>query len=1343
MNTRITHTLILVMVSAFSYAGNIIFDHIDMRSGLSNPTINSIYQDENDVIWIATRDGLNRYNQGRIDVFRPEIGDTARLFGNNIQSVCGDGAGHLYIQCLWGFVEYNQQQQTFHKIATKNIVNISYGSHNLWVCSSNAVFAYNRDKSTLDKYIEFDYKDRLTCIRESQGQLYIGTRDGLILLDQHKIATQLIPGIEVICIYEDGRKNIWIGTLANGLYKIETSGKITIYKHDAANPASISNNYIRSICEDNLGNYWIGTSLGLNRLDSRTGKFTCYTHSETDANSISNSSIWTIMKDRQGTLWIGTFYGGIDLFNPEYSFAEYYKAAEKELSFPVVGKIVEYDSNNLWIATDGGGLNHMCRTTGHVTHFVHGQAAHTLPSNIIKDILPDYKAGALWLGTHLGGLCRFDIATGEIKPYSLPKELGLGSNDIRCVESHKGLLYLGTKNSVIVFNPTTGNAWQLIEDFVSESKQIWNMMIDSEENLWFSTSFAIFRYNLQSNELKKYIYDQQQLGNIGENYQNTFFQDNQGNIWLGSAGSGMLLYVPENDTFTPYNTKNCDIIGDYIVNITQSAMGYLLVATNKGFSRIDTRNMEFHNYQIQDISPLTAINERGLCITQKGEIVIGGFNGMVIIDEADLDFEKKDFKINFSDLRVNNRQVLPQDGTDIIDKAIVYTPKVLLKHNHTSIAIEFSVSNYARLLKNAVEYKLEGFDNNWISAQNSNRISYTNLSPGQYTLRVRSTDQRAENSLSIIVKPPLYATWYAYLFYTLVAFTIIFYLLRSYASQIKLKTSLEYANKETARIEELNQSKLRFFTNISHELRTPVTLIMSQIEILIEGNNISKSAQGKLASVMKNVKKMQQLINEILDFRKQEQGFLVPKVHYIDFAAFISEVYNSFKEYAASKHIEFNLSCPDGRIDLWFDPTQMEKVFYNLLSNAFKFTPENGTIDITVEVTENTVEIAIADTGIGIPKDKQPFIFDRFYQVDYNKHHRGTGIGLALVKGIIDGHNGRISVESEANRGSTFRVSLLLGSGHFDNIDYTTGIETYQLNYDVEGLFDSVSASNVPTDNSATSVSFEMDSPADAVIASTTADRPRILIVEDNPELLNILNGLFSPIYTVFLAHDGEEGLEEAGKQQPDIILSDVMMPRMSGVELCRRIKTNLETAHIPVVLLTARSAIEHTIEGFKTGADDYIIKPFNNKLLITRCNNLINNRKAIQAMFSKNVDIKTDMLAINVLDQELLDKAIKVVEENLTNPQFDVNAFAETLNLGRTSLFSKLKGITGQTPNEFIMSIRLKKGVHLLKNNPELNVSDIAFQIGFSEATYFVKCFKGMYGKTPLQFRKEIKKEK
>jgi signal transduction histidine kinase/DNA-binding response OmpR family regulator len=609
-------------------------------------------------------------------------------------------------------------------------------------------------------------------------------------------------------------------------------------------------------------------------------------------------------------------------------------------------------------------------------------------------------------------------------------------------------------------------------------------------------------------------------------------------------------------------------------------------------------------------------------------------------------------------------------------------------------------------------------------------ITYTNLNPGKYILKIRAKqkgDVFAETTLNIRIQSPFYATWYAYLFYVLLIAFIVYFIVKFYTSSIKLKVSLDYEKKEKEQIEWLNQSKLRFFTNISHEFRTPLTLIISHIESLLQSTSLQNSLYKRMLSVHKNAHRMGKLINELLDFGKQEQGFLQIKASHQDLVGFINEIVLTFKEYADHRHISLLFTHEEPGIDVWLDTNQMEKVFFNLLSNAFKFTPDGGEISVSIAMENRWVSIIVSDNGSGIEEKDLDKIFDRFYQAENgystNKHTVGTGIGLALAKGIVELHHGQIHIENKKEGGSKFIVSLMLGDEHFSE-EQKSPINQFSTN---SGIVNSV-------------LDEEFVKQIIKSQQSITDQKYSILLVEDNPEILDLLVQIFNPIYQVITAVNGKDALEKARNNNFDIIVSDVMMPEMSGIEMCSKIKSNLETCHIPVVLLTARTALEYTIEGLRTGADEYLTKPFDTRLLIARCNNLVNNRKQLQAKFSKQVDSNVNIITTNSIDQKFMTRAVELVENNLIDSNFDVNEFASEMMMGRTTFFQKLKGITGLTPNEFITNIRLKKSLKLLIEKPELSITDVGYELGFSSPSYFTKCFREVFGVTPAKYRKDNK---
>ena len=607
----------------------------------------------------------------------------------------------------------------------------------------------------------------------------------------------------------------------------------------------------------------------------------------------------------------------------------------------------------------------------------------------------------------------------------------------------------------------------------------------------------------------------------------------------------------------------------------------------------------------------------------------------------------------------------------------------------------------------------------------------TNLNPGKYTLVIKSDGDGIEEArLLIRVLPPWYETWWAYLIYTICTVSLLWYLIQNYNSRIKLRESLKYEKKHIEDLEALNQSKLRFFTNISHEFRTPLTLIVGQVETLLQVQTFTPNIYHKILGIYKNSLQLRELITELLDFRKQEQGHMKIKVSRHNLVNFLYENYLLFLEYASSKQINFKFNKQSDDIEVWYDQKQMQKVVNNLLSNALKHTKAEDTISINVSQEDKYVIIEIKDTGTGIAAAEIDKIFDRFYQterLDSLNTGAGTGIGLALTKGIIELHHGTIRVESEPGKGSRFIITLKSGNQHFTEEQIIRDNTDTNIQQQPETI--------VPT------VEILPDSEWKEEDNKRIEDA-KMLIVEDNESIKQMLAGIFETFYQVTTASDGVEALDIIQKDMPSIILSDVVMPRMSGTELCKQIKTDFNTCHIPVVLLTARTAVEHNIEGLKIGADDYITKPFNTNLLISRCNNLVNSRRLLQEKFSKQPQAFAQMLATNPMDKEMLDRAMAIIEQHLDNTDFNVNIFAREMGMARTNLFTKLKAVTGQTPNDFILSIRLKKGAVMLRNNPELNITEISDRIGFSSSRYFSKCFKEIYHVSPLAYRKGEEKE-
>ena len=679
-----------------------------------------------------------------------------------------------------------------------------------------------------------------------------------------------------------------------------------------------------------------------------------------------------------------------------------------------------------------------------------------------------------------------------------------------------------------------------------------------------------------------------------------------------------------------------------------------------------------------------------------------------------------------------NEEICPNDQSGILTDILAKTSDIYLSYKQNNITVEFASFNYNNDRNRLFEYRLEGFDKAWTQTTGTT-ITYTNLPPGEYILRARPLAGKEnldeEVHLNIHVSAPFYATVWAYFFYLLCLLGVMIAFIRFKTRQAALKSSLEFERKEKERIEELNQVKLRFFTNISHEFRTPLTLILGQIEVLMQ-MDLGTTIYNRILRIYKNAWHMRNLISELLDFRKQEQGYLKLKVEEQNLVTFTRQIYMCFYEYAQKKEITYRFDNVEETISVWFDSKQLQKVIFNLLSNAFKYTPNKGSIRVEVRMLASQAIVSVCDTGVGIPEEHISKIFERFYQTDNSSSFTlGTGIGLALAKGIMNMHHGKIDVESTVGKGTKFTLSLPLGNRHFSDEEMAT----------VESRESVIISEAVPM------LPFEqiMDVEEEKTKVQENIkeeDKPIILLVDDNEELLSMLEDLFLPIYKVYIAHDGREGLEMARQIQPDLIISDVMMPEMSGKELCYKIKTNVELSHISVVLLTAQTSVEYVVEGLMFGADDYVTKPFNVKVLIARCNNLIKNKKRLIAHYAgKTITESPVAEAINERDKELLAKCVNI-KENFENPAFDVTALASELCVGRSKLYMQFKQMTGLTPNEFILKIKLDEAMSLLKNHPELNISEISIRLGFSSPRYFSKSFKAFFGVAPQTVRSRKK---
>lgn len=1310
------------------------FKKIGMNDGLSNLSVMSICQDTLGRMWFGTNEGINIYDGAKIDKLKSyEIlvdGKKERKFINgSINQIVSDRLGRIFIRNNGALIEYDVWRETMRELRSDKVKTITVVNGNLWSVMQDSLMSYDTDTQSWSLIQRLKIPD-VTCMQQLDDRLYLGTMKGLYLWHHNKLLP-VLPDVEIFRLFASSKGELWIASRMEGLFRIDTEGKL---RREEISKSRVASGQIREFVEDSRHYIWFGTFNGLQVYNPFDDTYKVY-RPGIYPGQLEHESVFSLYRDKQGTIWVGTYYGGVNYFNLESDLFTYYHPHHiqdgKCLNFPIVGQIVEDDERNLWIATDGGGVNKFDRQNKLFSYF-EATGGNSILHDNIKTVAyaPDWEY--LYIGTYTGGLSRYDKRTGRFHNY-LPlyggnKGLGPDGSIYYCLYKN-GYLYVSAHNGFWQLDVKT-DQFKLIND-----KYIFQIFeIDKKGNVWLASGKNLFLWDSKTGKLNQRFYGRKGISNVKIT---KILSTKDGTIYFSTLGAGVFSYDSTTDSIRHYTSAKDGLLSDYCYNLAETPMNNILITNDRGISIYSPFNGTVRSVELRsEKGMISAVSEGGgICVASDDRIYIGGVDGMISFSERELyEVYNADANFYFSSLQVNNKLVRPHDSHHILDVALPFTHKLDLTYNQNNLALTFANSNYIALDRTtAYQYMLEGFDEDWISTDQYS-LSYTNLSPGNYVLKVRETGNKLsdaynkEIALEICIHRPWFATFWAYLCYLLIVSGILYGFWRIRRARHLLAVSLENEKIEKERIEEVNKMKLRFFTNISHEFRTPLTLIIGQIELLMQSDKFSSAVLRKLESVHRNAVHLRFLITELLDFRKQEQGFLKLKVECRDVVALAREVYASFEELAGNRRISYSFESVDEELLLWFDPVQMQKVFYNLLSNAFKYTEDGGTIKMYIRRLRQSVEIGVADTGCGIPQESLSLIFERFYQVDGGQRSgmQGSGIGLAFTKSIVEAHKGEIDVDSTVGKGSCFKIHLLMGNGHFsaEELEHAPAVLSGMDWQKPSALSDKA----------------EADEPVNDVSADEDASsRPVVLLVEDDEEVLDMLVGIFSPAYQVHQATDGQKGLEMAGELHPDLIVSDVMMPVMSGKEMCYKIKNNLELAYIPVVLLTAQASEDHTIEGYMFGADDYIVKPFNVKLLLTRCRNLLNSRKMLLKRESSAVNVAVqDAPGLSSADQALLDQVTEAIRRHFDNPDFDMSLLASELNMGRSKMFARIKEITGLTPNEYTLKIKLTEALRMLQEEPQFNISEISYSLGFTSPRYFSRCFKAFYGVSPQSYRKK-----
>lgn len=1339
------------------------FDHITTENGLSKSSITSILQDSKGFMWIGTFNGLNRYDGYEFRIYLYNQNDSKSISHNYISSLHEDYEGKLWVGTSDGLNCYNSSTDNFIRYRfnknnpnsiSDNQIEVIYEDKDkqLWIGTRNGgVNRFDRKKGTFVRFYYGNNKNSLSSnfiqsfFDDSEGNIWIGHRNGAIdifnkkngSIKQLKINDNKFSYSAIRAIVQTPDKSIWIGTQGEGLYKlIFKDGKIfdlVNYKTKQGQTNGISGNFILSLMVGSDNKLWIGTEdEGLNILDIRHEKFFHYKSDPLDYSSLNNNSVYIIYEDVVGNVWIGTYAGGINLISKGGVSFQYYRHLPGSSNSPVHNNINgfwEDTKGNIWIATGGGGLEMFDRKNN---KFIHNYK--NLAGDVILSLYED-SDNNLWIGTWANGLFKFNIKTGNAAQYTKEKN-GLASNNIfQILEGEKGELWLCTFwGGLTAFNTLTqkSNVYNTENSGLSDN-DLRAMTKDYEGNLWLGTDIGLVYFNPKRKIFKTYRHEEEKANSISKGFVSYVMQSKDSSLWIGTT-SGLNKYDVKTESFIHFNAKS-GLPNDEITCIIEDNDGYLWISTNKGVSKFDTKKNTFKNFDVTDGLQGGEFNTRSGIKTKNGEIFFGGVNGFNIFQPYNLKDNQFIPPVVINDLKIFNKPVSIGGEDSPLEKNIIESEEISLSYKQSVFSFGFVALNYVNPEKNKYAYMMEGFDDDWNYVGSNRTATYTNLDPGRYVFKVKASNNDGiwnEKGASIVVKiePPFWKTWWAYLLEAILIIAIVYFIADYYISRQRLRNSLKMEHIELEKMYELDQMKTQFFSNISHEFHSPMTLILSPLEKLISSAGDEK-IKNILMLIHRNAKRLQRMTNQLKDLNKLDTGDLRLSLSRGDIIHFIKEICHSFHDYAKDHHIDFKYEYDRDKYLAWFDTDKLDKIIYNLLSNAFKFTPDGKEISVYTRIIENKdadnrkpaklAEIIVEDKGIGIPQDKIDIIFKRFYHLeDYNGHHfEGSGVGLAFVLELLKLYKGEIEVESKEGEGTVFQIRIPIDE-HY--------LEENQL----------VSKFKNPSINQGSSLNFvrTLDTTNNEIkkIKNKSADVSVILIVEDDQEIRKYIKSSFEMNYRVHEADDGEIGYDRAVQIIPDIIITDIKMREVDGIMLCKKLKNDERTSHIPIIMLTSYSSQEYQIKGLSEGADAYLTKPFNIDVLEAHMINLLDSRKKLQDKFSKEFVLGPNKIPLTNIDEKFLNQLTEIVVEHMSDDKFNADILSEKIGLSRMQLYRKLRGLTNQTVHEFIRNIRLKRAVQLLEMR-RMTITEVAYEVGFNDLTYFARCFRKQYDKSPSEY--------
>lgn len=1352
---RIFFIVIFFLSCNFSLAQekNYIFKKVSSSDGLSQSSVIAVHQDKLGQMWLGTRDGLNKYDGSKFTVYKNVPGDSSSISNDDILSIEEDKEAFIWIGTYNGLNRYNPRtddfETYFHSNKKSSLSNNTIWSieeidgGEIWLGTTRGLSIYNKSKKNFKNLFHSSGDNTsipnnhvLSILQTEKGEIYIGTAKGLAKVNKSNNSysfNTLNDELYIQDLIEDDKGNLWVATKNEGLYWL-AKGSDELKPYNASTGSKI-NEDIRALTIDKEGRLWLGTYEGLSIITPQ-GKINKALNNPYKKTSLSRNTIKSLFTDKKGSVWIGTYYGGLNIWDTSNSnFITFSQDGSKDqLSYDVISSVEKDSSGNIYFGTEGGGItvfDHQDPRARYITN----SNFEWLPSDNIKSLLVTSQQ-KLWIGTFNQGLAVYDIQTKKIVPDIISNSLGklLGNIGVYTIqEENDSIFWIGTFGKGVIRYNTYNKSF---ETFTSNPdsgntltcNQVRNILLDSNNTIWVATEKGLNRIEPKRESsnytIEHYFFDEK--ANSGEDIL-TVYEDKKGRIWIGSKSNGLFLYRNKK-LYSKEIIVNSQQLASPIHSILEDENNNLWISTNQGIVKYNPENESADLYNQNEGLISNEFNNNASLKFNSQRFYFGGPSGVSSFNPQEIVINNYSPQVILTDFKIKSGSENDIAEQKIPNKSITYKDGVELAYDEANFSITFAIPNYINSTSNQYAYRLLGLEEEWTKTFN-NEASYTIQDPGNYIFQVKGANNdnvwnSEPTTLQVQVQPAPWRSWWAFLIYGVLIATALYGLIRIMKSKTRLKHELELEQLQRERNKMANKAKLQFFTNISHEFRTPLTLILGPLQQLLLNYKGSNKMYKKLLVVESNATHLLQLINQLMDFRKLENNQFKIEAAEGNIVKFTKEIYLSFKEFAKIGDYKYSFHTTDEEILVFYDRRKLERVFYNLISNAFRYTPKGGDIAIRIKKDDEKIQISVEDSGIGIRKENLDKVFERFYEIDNNPkekepYHQGTGIGLSIAKNIVKLHKGNIGVQSGGeNEGSTFIVELPFGNKHFSDSEiirdfkFSDDISLYTRQLKRQELIFNKGVEDMVPDN----------------------ERPSILVVEDNEPLRSFIGNLLKDDYNILEAENGNIAMEKALKYIPDLIISDVIMPEMVGTDLCSQIKKNLKTSHIPVILLTSRSSLIYKFEGLESGADDYISKPFNVKEFVLRVKNLLESTHRLKKKFSNENKLSPSDLTVSSMDEKLLEKALQIVEENIDNEQFNIPAFSSELGVSRTMLFTKIKAWTNFTPNEFITEIRMKRAAQLLEHG-KINISQVSYRVGFKNPKYFSKCFQKKYGLTPSQY--------